>query len=128
MIRPILACEDPYKAAEEFAAVGWNIDFSQSPESGDPLVGVSLYGNSVLLGVTEGYVADNQLQHIGCGVELYMTVPAEQIRQIYECHLMLNPTKLEVQPWGDMAFEVKIGNYRFMIASQQENQYGNHWG
>ena len=39
MIRPILACVDPYKSAEEFAAVGWNIDFSQSPESGDPVLG-----------------------------------------------------------------------------------------
>ncbi len=47
MIRPILACADPYKAAESFAAARWNIDFSQSPESGDPLVGVSLCGNSV---------------------------------------------------------------------------------
>ena len=60
MIRPILACKDPYKAAEEFAAAGWNIDFSQPPESGDPLVGLSLCGNSVLLGVTEGYVADER--------------------------------------------------------------------
>lgn len=27
MIRPILACVDPYKAAEEFSAAGWKIDF-----------------------------------------------------------------------------------------------------
>ena len=53
MIRPILACENPYKAAEEFVAAGWKMDFSQPPESGDPLVGVSLYDNVVLLGVTE---------------------------------------------------------------------------
>lgn len=119
MIRPILACIDPYKAAEEFAAAGWNIDFLQPPESGDPLVGVSLWGNSVLLGVTDGYVSDDQLRHIGCGVEIYMTVPAGQIQQIYENHLLLNPTELTVQPWGDFAFEVKIGGYRFMIAAVQ---------
>ena len=117
MIRPILACIDPYKTAEEFAAVGWNIDFSQSPESGDPLVGVSLCGNSVLLGVTDGYVSDDRLSNIGCGVEIYMTVPAEQIKQIYENHLALKPTKLTVQPWGDKAFEVRIGGYQFMIAA-----------
>lgn len=117
MIRPILACKDPYKASEEFASVGWNIDFSQPPESGDPLVGVSLCGNSVLLGVTEGYVTDEQLPYIGCGVEIYMTVPAEQIEQIYDNHLTLNPSKLTVQPWGDTAFEVKIGGYQFMIAA-----------
>lgn len=121
MIRPILACIDPYVAAEEFAAAGWNVDFSQPPESGDPLVGVSLCGNSVMLGITTGYVADNQLPHIGCGVEIYMTVPDEQIQRIYENHLALKPTKLTVQPWGDMAFEVRIGGYRFMIAAVKEN-------
>ena len=117
MIRPILACIDPYKAAEEFAIAGWNIDFSQPWESGDPLVGVSLCGNSVLLGVTEGYLSDNQLPYIGCGIEIYMTVPVEQIQRVYENHLALNPTELMVQPWGDTAFEVKISGYQFMIAA-----------
>lgn len=117
MIRPILACIDPYKTAEEFAAAGWNIDFSQPLESGDPLVGVSLFGNSVLLGVTDGYVSDGQMPHIGCGVEIYMTVPAEQIQQVYENHLTLKPTELAVQPWGDKAFEFRIGGYQFMIAA-----------
>ena len=119
MIRPILACIDPYKTAEDFASAGWNIDFSQPPESGDPLVGASLCGNSVLLGVTEGYVSDEQLSHIGCGVEVYMTVPADKIRTIYEQHSFLNPTELVAQPWGDIAFEVKIGGYQFMIAAEQ---------
>ena len=122
MIRPILACTDPYEAAEEFAAAGWNIDFSQSPESGDPLVGVSLFDNSILLGVTDGYVSTDQLPHIGCGVEIYMTVPAEQIQQIFENHLPLNPTELTIQTWGDHAFEVRIGGYQFMIAAVSEEK------
>lgn len=119
MIRPILACFDPYKAAQEFAAAGWNIDFSQPPESGDPLVGVSLCGNSVLLGVTDGYVADDHIHHIGCGVEIYMTVPAERIEIIYQNHLIFHPTELTIQPWGDLAFEIKIGGYQFMIGAVQ---------
>lgn len=117
MIRPILACIDPYKVAEEFTAAGWSVDFSQSWENGDPLVGVSLCGNSVLLGVTDGYVSDSQIAHIGCGVEIYMTVPNEQIQKLYENHLALKPTKLTIQPWGDKAFEVRIGGYQFMIAA-----------
>ena len=100
MIRPILACVDPYKAADEFTHAGWNIDFSQPPESGDPLVGDSLCGNSVLLGVTDGYVTTEKIPYIGCGVEIYMTVPAGQIWQIYEMHQILNPTELPLQPWG----------------------------
>ena len=122
MIRPILACIDPYKTAEEFAAAGWNIDFLQPMESGDPLVGISLCGNSVLLGVTDGYVSDDQILHIGCGVEIYMTVPDEQIQRLYENHLALKPTRLMVQPWGDKAFEVRIGGYQFMIASVEGDE------
>ena len=122
MIRPILACIDPYKTAEEFAAAGWNVDFSQPWESGDPLVGVSLCSNSVLLGVTEGYVSDNNIPHIGCGVEIYITVPTDQIQQLYNNHLVLKPTKLTVQPWGDTTFEVRIGGYQFMIAAVKENE------
>lgn len=117
MIRPILACIDPYKVAEEFVAAGWNIDFSQPPEGEDPLVGVSLCGNSVLLGVTEGYVAADKISYLGCGVEIYMTVPAREIRDIFEKHRTLDPTRLTIQPWGDLAFEVKIGGYQFMIAA-----------
>ena len=122
MIRPILACTNPYKAAEEFAAAGWNIDFSQPPESGDPLVGVSLCGNSVLLGITDGYVSNELIPYIGCGIEIYMTVPAEQLQQIYENHLPLNPTKLTIQPWGDKTFEVRIGGCQFMIAAISEEK------
>lgn len=55
MLKPILACTDPYIVAEAFEAVGWHIDFSQPPESGDPLVGISLFDNIILLGITEGY-------------------------------------------------------------------------
>lgn len=117
MIQPILACINPYETAKEFVAVGWKIDFSQPPESGDPLVGISLCGNSVLLGITEGYVAADKLPYIGCGVEIYITVPSEQIQQIYEEHLPINPTELTIQPWGDLAFEVQIGGYQFMISA-----------
>ena len=122
MVRPILACIDPYKTAKEFAAAGWSIDFSQPWECGDPLVGISLCGNSVLLGVTDGYVSSNHIPYLGCGVEIYITVPNEQIQQLYENHLALKPTKLTVQPWGDKAFEVRIGGYQFMIAAVKENE------
>ena len=46
-----------------------------------------------------------------------MIIPAEQIQRLYENHLPLKPTELTIQPWGDIAFEVRIGGYQFMIAS-----------
>lgn len=118
MIQPILACEDPYRAAEKFVSAGWSLDFSQPPESGDPLVGVSLFSNSVLLGVTEGYVADSEKRYLGCGVEIYLTVPPEFLEEVYEKHRGLGPTALALQPWGAYAFEVSVENYKFMIAAK----------
>lgn len=117
MIKPILACNNPFKTSDIYSSVGWKVDFSQSVESGDPLVGVSLFENQVLLGITEGYVKDDEIKYIGCGVEIYITVPKKYIYEIYNNHKILNPTNLEVQPWGDLAFEVMIDGYKFMIAS-----------
>lgn len=117
MIRPILACVNPYKTAEILVAAGWRLDFSQPQDSGDPLVGVSLLDNSILLGVTDGYVPNESLPHLGTGVEIYMTVPCDSIQEIYKNHLFLKPTELCLQPWGDLAFEFKAGEYRFMVAA-----------
>lgn len=117
MIRPILACENPYDAVEKFVSAGWNLDFSQPPESGDPLVGISLFDNSILLGITDGYVANNELNYLGCGVEIYLTIPSEAFEEVYKKHCGLNPTTIELQPWGVYAFEVYIENYKFMIAA-----------
>ena len=118
MIRPILACENPYKTAEEFVTAGWKIDFSQPPESGDPLVGVSLYDNVVLLGVTEGYVANDVKRYIGCGVVLYLTVPNDNFSTVYENHKSFVSSAVGAQVWGDTAFEVELGGFKFMIAAK----------
>lgn len=116
MIRPILACTDPYETARTFRSAGWTLDFSQPPESGDPLAGVSLYGNALLLGVTEGYVPRERLPFLGCGVVLYLTVPEDTLEAVHAGHRAFCPTAIEVQPWGDRTFEVTIAGWRLMIA------------
>ena len=118
MIKPIIACKNPYETAEKFYQAGWNVDFSNSPESGDPLVGISLYGNCVLLGIMDGYVSEEKEAYVGCGVELYLTVPQDQIQEVYYRHQFLAPTELTLQPWGDTAFEICVDGYRFMIAAE----------
>jgi len=120
MIRPIIACVSPYETAKQYEAAGWHIDFVQPPESGDPLVGVSLYGNAVLLGVTKGYVDSEDVAHIGCGVEFYITVPAAELEQVHARHCAFFPTEIVEQPWGDRAFHVKIGGHAYMIAAERE--------
>ncbi|MEL7656323.1 MAG: hypothetical protein AAGU75_10505 [Bacillota bacterium] len=118
MIKPILACKNPYETAKRFEAAGWKIDFSQPPESGDPLVGVSLYDNAFLLGITEGYVDEHRLPFVGCGVEFYITVPVADIHKVHDNHRAFSPTDVSVQPWGDIAFEVKIDGFEYMIAGK----------
>lgn len=117
MIRPILACENPYQTAEKFLDCGWTKDFSQPPESGDPLVGISLFDNSILLGVTEGYVKNEEKQYVGCGVVLYLTIPQDNFNDVFEKHKRLGATNVEVQPWGDATFEAEIGGFKFMFTS-----------
>ena len=116
MIKPILACQDPYETGRAFQSAGWTLDFSQPPESGDPLVGVSLHGNALLLGVTEGYVPKEELTYLGCGVVLYLTVPDAALEGVHESHQAFHPTEIETQPWGDRAFEVTVAGWRLMIA------------
>ena len=49
-------------------------------------------------------------------MEIYITVPQEDIQEIYNNHLILQPTELKMQSWRVQAFEVVIGGYKFMIA------------
>lgn len=94
MIRPILACRNPYQASEQLLAAGWLLDFSNSPDIGDPLVGVSLLGNALLLGITDGYVPMDRLPFLCCGVVLYLTVPKEHLEPVFRNHLRFHPSAL----------------------------------
>jgi hypothetical protein len=119
LIRPILATHNPYNAARDFEKAGWTIDFQTPPDSGDPLCGVSLYGNELLLGtMEEKFVSKEALPFVGAGVELHVTVPASGIRAIHQKHAWLNPTELQQQPWGETAFKVEIQGYVFMIVAE----------
>ena len=117
MMKPILACRNPYQTAETFRSAGWNIDFSQPFESGDPLVGISLFDNQFLLGITEGYVSPQDIAHIGCGVVFYIMVPKSEIENIYQNHKPFVTSHLQTQSWGDLAFEAQIEGFKLMIAS-----------
>lgn len=111
MIRPILACDDPHKTTQIFIGAGRYLDFSQSPKSGDPLVGVSLFNNSVFLGISDGYVNETDKPYIGCEIEFYMKAPQEYYNDIYNQHRSLGPTVITFQPWGEHAFVVQIGQF-----------------
>lgn len=117
MLRPIIACHNPYRTARLYESAGWIIEFSNPPKGGDPLVGVSLYENKVLLGVTEGYVREQDIGSIGCGIVFYIDVPKTVISAVHKAHRVFNPTDIALRSWGDSAFDVVIGGIRFTIAS-----------
>ena len=114
----MLGSENPYQAAESFREAGWSIDFTQPPESGDPLVGISLFDNHFLLGITEGYVPDNAAPYIGCGVVFYVVIPESEMENTCQGHKDFLTGKLQPQSWGDLTFEAKICGFKFMFASE----------
>lgn len=116
MITPILALDNPYQTAQRLQQAGWTIDFSNPPESGDPIVGVSLQGNELLLGVTQGFVDNESLAYRGCGVCFYLTVAKDRLEQIRLDHAAFEPGPLQTQAWG-CNFQLNIEGYRFMVSA-----------
>jgi len=121
MIRPIIATKNPYVAAEEFEKCGWNIDFQTPQDGDDPLAGVSLYGNEILLGtMEEKYVSIDAAPFVGAGIEIHILIHEENIQAVYNKHLCLSPSKLEMQFWGELGFRVQLQGYWFMIIAKRE--------
>jgi len=121
MIRPIIATRNPYNAAEEFKKCGWSIDFQTPKDGDDPLTGVSLCGNEVLLGtMEEKYISIEATPYVGTGVEIHIVIPADKIQEVYSNHLCINPSTLEIQAWGEIGFSFHLQGYRFMIIAEND--------
>jgi len=43
----------------------------------------------------------------------------EHIHEVYNDHLCLNPSKLEMQAWGETGFRFELQGYRFMVIAGQ---------
>ena len=120
MLTPILATEDPYRTAAIFCRAGWKLEFETPPDSGDPLACVSLAGSKVLLGTSEPrFLTEEARPFRGAGVECHVDVPWGEIEAIHLAHQAADPSTsaLEDRPWGERAFHVTLGGYRFLIAS-----------
>jgi hypothetical protein len=120
VLTPILATDDPYAAAAEFVRAGWTLDFETPRDGGDPLAGVSLHGASVMLGTAgPDFLTTEARPHRGAGVEFHVLVPDDALGEIHAAHAAagaeLGP--LELRPWGQRAFHVRVVGYRFLIAS-----------
>jgi hypothetical protein len=123
MLTPILATDDPYRAAVDFQAAGWSLIFSTPPAWGDPLACVGLAGAQVMLGTSlPRFLPAESRPHRGAGVEFHVTVPAADIDAIFGAHKVhaAAVTDLVKQPWGERAFHAVLAGYRFLIAAGED--------
>jgi hypothetical protein len=121
MLSPILATDDPYRAAEVFVKSGWSLVFQTPRDSGDPLACVALAGAQVMLGTSlPQFLPAGSRAHKGAGVEFHLTVPREKIEAVYEAHRRHaeSVTSLALQPWGELAFHTILLGYKFLIAAE----------
>lgn len=127
MLTPILATDEPYKAAAVFVRAGWSLVFQTPPDSGDPLACVALAGAQLMLGTSlPQFLPAESRAHKGAGVEFHITVPDEDLDPIYETHRQHaeSVTDLAVQPWGERAFHAVLLGYRLLIAAEQATPTG----
>lgn len=119
----ILACDDPYRAADVFVGqLGWRLVFRTPDASDDRLACVGLGDAEVMLGTTdEQFLAPAAREHRGAGVEVYIRLPAAvDIDTVHARHTAAGVVTqtLRTQQWGERAFHAEIVGYRFLIAQE----------
>jgi hypothetical protein len=120
MLTPILATDDPYRAAAVFVNAGWSVVFQTPSEGGDPLTCVALAGARLMLGTSlPQFLPAGSLAHKGTGVEFHLTVPEDDIGALFDAHRQHadSVTDLARQPWGELAFHAVLLGYKFLIAA-----------
>ncbi|MFF4622804.1 hypothetical protein [Nonomuraea jabiensis] len=120
MISVILACDDPYRAAESFKRAGWEPVFATPSDSDDRLACVSLGDAQVMLGVDdERFLPAAARDHRGAGVEVYIRLD-DGVEKVYEQHQAAGVVTQDLRhaPWGEWAFNAMIEGYRFLIAQE----------
>ena len=121
MLSVILACDDPYHAADLFVErLGWRLVFATPADSDDRLACVELGDAQVMLGVaTEEFLAPAARPYRGAGVEVYVRLPGSvRIEDVHGRHAESGAVTgpLEKRPWGETAFQFEAEDYRFVVA------------
>lgn len=126
MLSPILACKDVQASIDYYVGkLGFELIFSMPGNAPDTVdfAGVKLGDAEILLGVTEGFVADEDLSKRGIGVQLYINLPDTfDIDAIYQQAKEAGATitrEIETREWGERAFNVRdMDGYNLMFAQQ----------
>jgi hypothetical protein len=121
MLTPILATDDPYKAAAVFVKAGWSLVFQTPADSDDPLTIVELAEARLMLGTSlPQFLPADSRPYKGAGVEFHLTVPESDIDAVFDAHRQHADsfTDLARQPWGEFAFHAVLLGYKFLIAAE----------
>ncbi len=126
MLSPILACEDVAKSIRYYTEklnfeLGWEM-----PPNDEGIVEfacVKLADAEILLGITEGFVEEADIDKRGIGIQIYINLPESMsIDLLYE-HAkesgadIIHP--LETRDWGETVFTVNdIDGYNLMFAQE----------
>jgi len=118
-----LACDDPYQTARLMTdELGWLLEFATPADSDDRLACVSLGGAQVMLGTAEdSWLPAASREHRGAAVTVYVRLPqTNDITAVHERHaaggVVTQP--LSQRQWGELAFDVVIAGYRFLISQE----------
>jgi uncharacterized glyoxalase superfamily protein PhnB len=125
MLSVMLACNDPYQAAEVFIArLGWRLVFATPSDSDDKLACVALGDAEVMLGTAEErFLPKASGPHRGAGVCVYIQLPADHdIAAVHARHAAAGvvTVPLAARPWGELAFNAVIAGYQFLITQRQD--------
>ncbi|GIJ56680.1 hypothetical protein Vau01_041960 [Virgisporangium aurantiacum] len=121
MLSVILACDDPYKAADLFVErLGWRLVFATPADSDDRLACVGLGDARVMLGTAgEEFLPTEARPFRGAGVEVYVQLTASlPIEEVHRRHAEAGVVTraLATREWGERAFQFEAEGYRFMVA------------
>jgi uncharacterized glyoxalase superfamily protein PhnB len=121
-----LACESVPKAIEYYTQkLGFELAWAMPPnDKGETeFACVKLADAEILLGVTEGFVEDADLDKRGTGIQIYINLPLSVgIVSLYEAAQTRGATitrELETREWGERAFTVDdVDGYDLMFTQQ----------
>lgn len=129
-LSPILACEDVAAAIEYYTQkLGFELAWQMPPnDKGEvEFAGVKLGDAEVLLGITQGFVAPEDMAKRGTGIQIYINLgEGLDIDAVYKTAQTNGATitkEIETRDWGERAFTVNdMDGYNLMIAQQAKKE------
>jgi uncharacterized glyoxalase superfamily protein PhnB len=130
MLSPILSVNDIARSIEFYVdTLRFERNWSMDDDDGNPTFACVKLGDAEILLGTIDFVAPEDREKLGVGVQIYVEIPANlDIDAIYATAQSKNANitrPIEDREWGERAFAVKdLDGYHLLIAQQIKKQNG----